>query len=229
MPTKKHLILTYGVSGGRQRTVVLSLPRVNTLLAAMAVMAVWSLGSIGYFVLDGFRTEAAAIATVAAAPQPIVGTAMDQAPQAAEPPAVPEAPKTIETVPAELAEKLEPVAVAQPVAEPVALAVAPQVEEKPALAATLEDYRAKETSGKLITRFSVRNLSQATLRGKVIAEAEFVAPDGSVKTVTSQQDYKARTLSQKQLYFTAPGPGKFTKVRITVNDQTTQRAIVFFK
>ncbi len=227
MPTKKHLILTYGVSEGRQRTVVMSLARVNTVMTALAVMTVWSLGSVGYLVLAGFKPDAVAISTVAVRPQPIVGTSTVQAPQAAQAPEVPGASAPLAAVPAEPEEKLEPDAVVLPV---VATVAAPSpVEAKPSLAASLERYRANATSGKLVTHFSVRNLSHGTLRGKVIGEAEFVALDGSVQTITTRQDYKASTLSQKQLNFAAPGPGKFRKVRITVNDEATQRAVVFFK
>lgn len=231
MPQKKRLILTYGLSEGRQRTVALSLKRVNSFLAVLAVMAIWSAGTLGYFALRGFRTEAVAVATV----EPALASAPEPRPEVCDPPApeiaVADRVEKPEIAVAEPVEKPDPVPVAASAPEPVVAAVA---EEKPAepenqLAATIEGYRAEETIGKLVTHFSVRNLTNATLRGKVRGEAEFVALDGSRMTITSEQDYKARTLSTKQLRFTAPGPGKFTKIRITVDDRASQRAVVFFR
>lgn len=213
MANKKHLILTYGVDASRQRTVLLSLSRVNALLATVIVMALWTVGSFGYFLFAGFRTEATAVATVPRKPAKVECPVVKAAP-ACEP-----------------VEKLAPVVVEAPKPAPPP-APAPEsvaAPEAPKLAASIENYRVDETVGKLVTHFAVRNLSKGTLRGKVRGEAEFVALDGSIKTITSEQDYKARILSAKALRFTAPGPGKFTKVKITVDDQATQREIVFFR
>jgi hypothetical protein len=232
MPSKKHLILTYGVAPGRQRTLVLSLPRVNAVRGTGAVMALWSVGSVAYFLSAGFRTEAVVEATTLPAPATADAAALPE-----EMPSSPEemasspvgAPVPVESV----VTPPEPTVAVEPLASSETLKpLTPQPETKaaePELAATVENYRAVDGGNRLVTYFGIRNRSHATLRGKVKGEAEFVAADGSVQTIVAEQDYKARTLSAKQLAFAAPGPGKFTKVRIIINDRATQRAVVFFK
>jgi hypothetical protein len=213
MPSKKHLVLTYGVTEGRQRTVMLPLKRVNAALIVIATMAVWSFGTLIYFVAAGFRTEAVVVATPFESLPPVDPEELVEAPAEVK---VPEAVAVA-----------EPVETAQPA--PVQVEPTPAATLEPELAATVENYRATEENGKLVTKFSIRNLSRGTLRGKVIGEAEFVLADGSTRAVTAEQDYKAKTLSTKELAFSAPGDGKFTKVRLTIQDKETQRAVVFFK
>lgn len=224
MSSKKNLILTYSVTPDRQRTVVLPLSRVNALMAALGVMIAWSLGSAVYIL------TAEPQAVVAVVPQFTPTSPMTPAPAA-----------TVAVVPrVPLVEVASPeVAVVEPATEtsPAAVETSPAAAEKPGeitanvpkLAAALENYSVTQAGEKFIANFGVRNLSNGILRGKVIAEAEFIAEDGTVKTVTAVEDYKARILSAKQLHFRAPGPGKFTKMRITVNDKASQRAVVFFK
>lgn len=219
MPDNKQLILTYGVLDGRQRTVALSLARVNLALALFAGIVASSLASAGYLLFAGFKTEATAVATVSA-PAPVCPEPK------AQPIPVCEAP----------VESSQPVAVAEPPkadmpqteAAPV-VAAAESTPAAPALEALLEDYRATVAGDELTARFAVKNLSNGTLRGKIVAEADFVLPDGTVRKVAAEELFKARWRSTKQLSFKAPGEGKFGEVRITVQDQASQRSIVFFK
>ncbi len=252
MPKKKHLILTYGVSAGQQRTAVLPLARVNVLLTVVAGAVVWTVASVIYMatvmINDDEPTKVAAVepqglmtpevALDATPLEPVKAEVAKAEVAKAEPiapppeqvalavsPPVGETAAVAEASPTRAAEPAAPMTVAPSAKAAAMLDAWPPVAEPLPLAAALEGFHFARSGSKLVANFAIRNLSDEVLRGKVQGEADFVGDDGEAKTIVAELTYKARILSAKELRFVAPGPGKFVAVRITVRDHLAERAL----